>query len=324
VGFELLKTYEDDGNINWALLSFGNDSVMFNAGGSSSNAERREVDLYLQVANVDEVFHSLKDRVEIHDGPSNRFYGMRELIIRDLNRFWVTFGQPMRTTLDYYEQQARELVTNCESRAANEPSWRELFHEIGVDDSEGISYLKEHHPVLGNLSPTEILETSFGSADAQWVVARLNNVNNWDALVSYVQSREQEDSSREAKEFTRTLSPMIHVPDVRAAVEWYKSAGFHLVGEHGENGELDWAMLTFGDGSIMFSEGRKLRPAERRELDLYIYAENVPELFEQWKRRAEICRELADTFYGMKEFTVRDLNGVWVIFGEQNRAASHV
>jgi hypothetical protein len=27
------------------------------------------------------------------EGPHNTFYGMREVIIRDLNRFWITFGQ---------------------------------------------------------------------------------------------------------------------------------------------------------------------------------------------------------------------------------------
>jgi len=26
-----------------------------------------------------------------------RFYGMREFIIRDINGFWVTFGQPVQT-----------------------------------------------------------------------------------------------------------------------------------------------------------------------------------------------------------------------------------
>jgi len=28
------------------------------------------------------------------EGLHDTFYGMREFIIRDLNRFWITFGQP--------------------------------------------------------------------------------------------------------------------------------------------------------------------------------------------------------------------------------------
>jgi hypothetical protein len=33
-------------------------------------------------------------RVEVVDGRHDTFYGNREFIIRDLNRFWVTFGEP--------------------------------------------------------------------------------------------------------------------------------------------------------------------------------------------------------------------------------------
>jgi hypothetical protein len=39
------------------------------------------------------VYDRLKDRVEVVEGPHDTFYGMREFIIRDLNRFWITFGQ---------------------------------------------------------------------------------------------------------------------------------------------------------------------------------------------------------------------------------------
>lgn len=54
---------------------------------------RREVDLYLDVDNVDELYERLKDGVEVVKGLHDTFYGMREFIIRDLNRFWITFGQ---------------------------------------------------------------------------------------------------------------------------------------------------------------------------------------------------------------------------------------
>jgi len=36
----------------------------------------------------------LKGRVDVVEGPHDTFYGMRELIIRDLNRFWITVGRP--------------------------------------------------------------------------------------------------------------------------------------------------------------------------------------------------------------------------------------
>jgi hypothetical protein len=76
IGFAVSDTYEDGGDgLSFALLSCGTSEVMFNAGGN----------LYLR----------LKDRVEVVEGLHDTFYGMREFILRDLSRFWVTFGQEL-------------------------------------------------------------------------------------------------------------------------------------------------------------------------------------------------------------------------------------
>ena len=76
-------------------MSFGNSELMFNAGGKPSLAPRREVDLYITTDNVEELYRRLKDRVEAVEELHDAFYGMREFIIRDINGFWVTFGQPI-------------------------------------------------------------------------------------------------------------------------------------------------------------------------------------------------------------------------------------
>jgi uncharacterized glyoxalase superfamily protein PhnB len=95
IGFEVLTTYDNgtpDG-LSFAMVSFGNGQVMFNECGETSDKRRREVDLYVYTDDVDEVYERLKDRVEVIEGPHDTFYGMREVIIRDINRFWITFGQ---------------------------------------------------------------------------------------------------------------------------------------------------------------------------------------------------------------------------------------
>jgi hypothetical protein len=58
---------------------------------------------------------------------------------------------------------------------------------------------------------------------------------------------------------SQTVVPMIHVPDVRATVEWYTSIGFTLVRQNKEDGELNWAKLTFGNSEVMFQAGGKPR-----------------------------------------------------------------
>jgi uncharacterized glyoxalase superfamily protein PhnB len=94
IGFTVLNAYDDGGEgLVFAMVSFGSTEVMFNVGGQPSTQDRREVDLYVYTDDVDEVYHRLKDRVDIVEGLHDTFYGTRELIIRDLNRFWITFGQ---------------------------------------------------------------------------------------------------------------------------------------------------------------------------------------------------------------------------------------
>ena len=100
IGFAVLDTYDDGGEgLSFAILSFGSSEVMFNSGGRPGTDRRREVDLYVYADNVDDLYLGLKDRVEVVEGLHNTFYGMREFIIRDLNRFWMTFGQPVPSTL---------------------------------------------------------------------------------------------------------------------------------------------------------------------------------------------------------------------------------
>ena len=99
IGFEVRDTYDDGGDgLSFAVMSFGDARVMFNSGGRPSDQRRREVDLYVYCDNVDALFESLRDRVEVLETPHDKLYGMREFIIRDLNRFWVTFGQHITRT----------------------------------------------------------------------------------------------------------------------------------------------------------------------------------------------------------------------------------
>ena len=95
IGFEVVATYgnESDDGLSFAMVAFGETQVMFNQDGKPSDEWRREVDLYVYTDEVDEVYARLKDLVDVVESPHNTFYGMREVIIRDVNRFWITFGQ---------------------------------------------------------------------------------------------------------------------------------------------------------------------------------------------------------------------------------------
>jgi uncharacterized glyoxalase superfamily protein PhnB len=110
--------------------------------------------------------------------------------------------------------------------------------------------------------------------------------------------------------------PIIHVGDVKATADWYVSIGFKLIRQNEEDGEMNWASLTFGDSEIMLDCGGKPSTAHRRELDLYIHAAAIDELHAKLKDQVNVVEDPHDTFYGMREFIIRDLNGFWITFGQ--------
>src|SRR5437762_8073178 len=94
IGFAVTATYDDNaGGLSFAMVSFGAGEVMFSSGGRLTSHHRRDVDLYAYTDDVDNLYDRIKGRLEIVEGPHNMFYGMREIIVRDLNGFWITFGQ---------------------------------------------------------------------------------------------------------------------------------------------------------------------------------------------------------------------------------------
>lgn len=110
---------------------------------------------------------------------------------------------------------------------------------------------------------------------------------------------------------------MIHVPDVPTAVDWYVSIpGFKVVDQGDLDGEVVWAMLSYGDSFLMFNKGGGPSTGHRREVDLYVYVDNVDDLYRRIKDRVEVVEQLNETFYGMREFVIRDPNRFWITFAQ--------
>jgi uncharacterized glyoxalase superfamily protein PhnB len=111
--------------------------------------------------------------------------------------------------------------------------------------------------------------------------------------------------------------PMIHVSDVRATVDWYESIGFTVTDTYDDGGEgLSFAILSFGSSEVMFSSGGQPSNQNRREVDLYVYVDNVDDLYRSLQDRVEIVKALHNTFYGMREFIIRDVNRFWLTFAQ--------
>jgi hypothetical protein len=110
----------------------------------------------------------------------------------------------------------------------------------------------------------------------------------------------------------QSVVPMLHVPDLRATVEWewYETvAGFTRVRVNEEDGEMLWALLRYGNGEFMLNAGGKASDAWRREVDLYMHtAEGVDAVHARLKGKVDVVEEPHDMDYGMRELIVRDCN----------------
>ena len=116
----------------------------------------------------------------------------------------------------------------------------------------------------------------------------------------------------------QTVVPMIHVQDVRATAEWYRLLGFKVERYNEEDGQMNWALLSFGNSEIMLNAGGRPSGERRREVDLYVYSNAIDDLLGSIEGRVEVVEGLHNTFYGMREFTIRDNNGFWITFGQPN------
>lgn len=112
-------------------------------------------------------------------------------------------------------------------------------------------------------------------------------------------------------------TPMFHVPDVDATAEWYRSIGFEVRDKGSDGQDIVFARLAFGTSEIMLSAGGQHSAAERREVDLYVEVDDLDLAFRRVAGKAELVEDLHETFYGMREFIIRDINRFWITFGQR-------
>lgn len=116
----------------------------------------------------------------------------------------------------------------------------------------------------------------------------------------------------------RKSEPMFWVADMRATVAWYESIGFRIDDRFEDGGELVFARLTFGAGAFALSPGAETGP---RDVRLWFFTDRVRDLYEVLKSAAAsgtpaiaFDEELYAPFYGGEQFSIRDPNGLSLIF----------
>jgi ankyrin repeat protein len=131
-----------------------------------------------------------------------------------------------------------------------------------------------------------------------------------------------------AKSVTKGV-PMIYVPDVARALDWYVSIGFKELNRFDDDGLVNFGMVAFGNAELMLNMHGRPAP---HDVSLWFYTDQVDALYEVLKsRRIEVAQselagrvsdqpaiefeqDIEDMFYGARQFCIRDLNGYQLYF----------
>src|SRR6185295_3663914 len=115
-----------------------------------------------------------------------------------------------------------------------------------------------------------------------------------------------------------SLSPNLIVNDVNKAVDFYtKTLGFSLIASVPESGTFNWAMVMRDGITMMFQSlpsmqedmpGLKIQ-AKGSLGTFYIKIKGVDAFYKELKGKTDIVVDIRTTFYGAKEFVIKDQDG---------------
>lgn len=126
----------------------------------------------------------------------------------------------------------------------------------------------------------------------------------------------------------KSLIPNLAVKDIKESVAYYQNNfGFEiemLVDSSQEDfnpvvkedKEYIWALIKKGDVSLMLQEKNSMKEDIGNffnditaSITLYIEVDDVESLYEKVKENVDILKPVYETWYGQKEFYIKDING---------------
>ena len=122
------------------------------------------------------------------------------------------------------------------------------------------------------------------------------------------------------------LTPMIYVPDVAATLAWYVALGFQEVARYEYDGLVNFGVVAFGKAEILINMNGK---RGGQTASLWFNTDHVDEMYARLKSRQieaalaggaegiDFVEHINDTFYGARQFGIRDLNGYVLYFIQQ-------
>ena len=189
---------------------------------------------------------------------------------------------PLKPNLEHLKSQAKQLL-----------------NRFKAGDRTALARISRHFPRLKSATADQILEYRFGLQDAQVVVAREYGFDSWTKLKRHVEGLTTEQAPN-----APSVIPQLPVADVEISQAYYRDVlGF----------EIAWITPDKSMGSVT-KNGTTIffRRKERgfQPTTQWMYTSDVDSTYEEFKKAgAEIVRGLEDMPYGIRQFTIRDLDG---------------
>ncbi len=124
----------------------------------------------------------------------------------------------------------------------------------------------------------------------------------------------------------KNLVPMMPVTDIHRSIAFYQDAlGFTVHDKHtDEQGQWLWCHLQSGNVELMLAFRREgIDRAHQRQargaIVFYFYPDDVAALHAALQQKRLAPGDLRVTFYGMKEFELKDPDGHTLWFGQPTR-----
>lgn len=117
-------------------------------------------------------------------------------------------------------------------------------------------------------------------------------------------------------------APMLATGDMHETIAFYRDIlGFSLGDTFESSGIISWCEMTLGPATLMFTqhETRTDHPGAQEmfgQTTIAFYVDRVESVYESLVSKDVELSPLRVTFYGMKEFELRDPTGYTLIIGE--------
>lgn len=123
----------------------------------------------------------------------------------------------------------------------------------------------------------------------------------------------------------KKVTPNLMVEDISQTVKFYEDVlGFKRDQSVPDEAPYEWASVKNGEVELMFQARTSLSEDMPifegmpigGTLTLFVRMQGIQELYDQAHQQVELVQDLFETFYGMREFSIKDPNGYVLTFAE--------